>query len=290
MKIIKSVSLMQGYSLKWGDKKRIGFVPTMGSLHEGHVSLLRKAVKENDIVVLSIFVNPIQFGTGEDYKKYPRNFERDEAIAKNAGVDIIFCPLWKDMYPDGYKSYVEVRGLQDYLCGKSRPGHFVGVATVVIKLFNIVRPHNAYFGQKDAQQSIIIRQMVKDLNIPVCIKILQTFREKDGLAMSSRNNYLSQKEREAALVLPKTLLDIKKDILSGERNVGLLSRKANMLIENEPLARLDYFSFVDEKTLAPIEKLSGDILVAAAVWFGAARLIDNFKIRIKDAKKINKRN
>lgn len=290
MKIIKNVSVMQEYSLKWRDKKKIGFVPTMGFLHEGHVSLLRKAVKESDIVVLSIFVNPIQFGPGGDYKRYPRNFERDRVIAKNAGVDVIFCPLWKDMYPDGYKSYVEVRNLQDCLCGKSRPEHFVGVTTVVIKLFNIVQPHNAYFGQKDAQQSIIIKQMVKDLNIPVNVKVLQTFREKDGLAMSSRNGYLSREERKAALVLPRTLMEIKNDISSGERNVNLLSRKANRLIENEPLARVDYFSFVDEKTLSPVAKLSGDILVAAAVWFGTARLIDNFKIRIKNAKKVDKRN
>lgn len=290
MKVIENISLMQEYSLKWRDKKRIGFVPTMGALHEGHVSLLRKAVKESDIVVLSIFVNPIQFGPGEDYKKYPRNFERDKAIAKNAGVDVMFCPLWKDMYPDGYKSYVEVRDLQGYLCGKSRPGHFAGVTTVVIKLFNIVQPHNAYFGQKDAQQSIIIKQMVKDLNIPVHIKILQTFREKDGLAMSSRNGYLSREERKAARVLPRTLMEIKNDISSGERNVNLLSRKANRLIENEPLASVDYFSFVDEKTLSPVAELSGNVLVAAAVWFGTARLIDNFKIRIKNAKKVDKRN
>lgn len=282
MEIIKSISSMQEYSLKWRDRKKIGFVPTMGYLHEGHVSLLKEAAKENDVVVLSIFVNPIQFGPKEDYKKYPRNFKRDEITAKEAGTDIIFCPLWKDMYPKGYKSYVEVEDLQDCLCGKSRPGHFRGVATVVTKLFNIVQPHNAYFGQKDAQQSVIIKRMVKDLNIPVRMKVLKTFREKDGLAMSSRNSYLSQKELEAALVLPETLLEIKKDILSGEHDVNLLSKKARKLIKKEPLAKLDYFSFVDEKTLTPVAKLSGNILAAAAVRFGAARLIDNFRMEIKN--------
>ncbi|MFH1287689.1 MAG: pantoate--beta-alanine ligase [bacterium] len=281
MKIIKSVSSMQGYSLKWRGKKKIGFVPTMGYLHEGHVSLLKKAVKENDIVVLSIFVNPIQFGPKEDYKKYPRNFKRDEVIAKEAGTDVVFCPSWEDMYPKGYKSYVEVKDLQDYLCGKLRPGHFRGVATVVTKLFNIVQPYNAYFGQKDAQQSIIIRQMVKDLNIPVRVKIVQTFRGGDGLAMSSRNSYLSQREREAALILPKTLLEIKKYILSGEDNVSFLSKKANELIKKEPLAKLDYFSFVDGNTLIPVTKLVGDILVVVAVRFGATRLIDNFRLKME---------
>ncbi|MEW6087974.1 MAG: pantoate--beta-alanine ligase [bacterium] len=280
MKIIKKVSLMQKYSLKWRDKKKIGFVPTMGYLHEGHLSLLKRACGENDIVILSIFVNPIQFGPKEDYGKYPRDFKRDEKIAEKAGVDVIFYPSRPDMYPEGYKSYVEVKDLQDYLCGKSRPGHFRGVATVVLKLFNIIQPYNAYFGQKDAQQAIIIKQMVKDLNIPLNIKILKTFREKDGLAMSSRNSYLSEKERRAALILSKTLLEIKKDILSGERDAALLSRKAGRLIKKEPLSKPDYFSFVNERTLVPVQKLSGNILAAAALWIGKTRLVDNFRLKV----------
>ncbi|MDD5772909.1 MAG: pantoate--beta-alanine ligase [bacterium] len=281
MKIIRNISSMQKYSLKCRDKKKIGFVPTMGYLHEGHLSLIKRARKENDIVVLSIFVNPIQFGPKEDFEKYPRDFKRDERMSKSAGADIIFYPSWKDMYPEGYKTYLEVKDLQDHLCGRSRPGHFKGVATVVAKLFNIVQPFNAYFGQKDAQQCIIIKQMTRDLNIPVNIKVLETFRESDGLAMSSRNSYLLPKERKAALVVSRTLLAIKKNILSGERNINLLSVKANKLIKKEPLARLDYFSFADENTLEKITKLSGNVLVSAAVWIGKTRLIDNFRIGIK---------
>jgi pantoate--beta-alanine ligase len=281
MKIIKNVSLMQKYSLKCRGEKTIGFVPTMGYLHEGHLSLIKRARKENDVVVLSIFVNPIQFGPKEDFEKYPRDFMRDEKMAKGAGTDIVFYPSRKDMYPEGYKTYLEVKDLQDNLCGESRPGHFKGVATVVAKLFNVVQPCNAYFGQKDAQQCIIIKQMARDLNFPVNIKVLETFRERDGLAMSSRNSYLSKKERADALVVPKTLREIKKDILSGERNAKLLYNKASGLIKKEPLARLDYFSFSDEETLDKIAKLSGNVLVSAAVWIGKTRLIDNFKIGIK---------
>jgi pantoate--beta-alanine ligase len=202
-------------------------------------------------------------------------------MAKGAGADIVFYPSRKDMYPEGYKTYLEVKELQDKLCGGSRPGHFRGVATVVAKLFNIVQPHNAYFGQKDAQQCIIIKQMARDLNIPVNIRILRTFRERDGLAMSSRNSYLSAKERKAALVVPEVLREIKKNILSGERNVKLLYNKADEFIKKEPLARLDYFSFSDDKTLNKITELSGNVLVSAAVRIGKTRLIDNFKIGIK---------
>ncbi len=210
MKIIRSIKEMAGFSQKLHIKgKAIGFVPTMGALHEGHFSLIRQAHKENDIVVVSVFVNPIQFGPKEDYRCYPRNLKSDTRLCEKAGADVIFCPDVQDMYPDNYKTYIEVYDLSNILCGKFRPGHFKGVATVVAKLFNIVNPTVSYFGQKDAQQAIIIKKMAEDLHIPIKIKVMPIVREKDGLAMSSHNIYLNKDERQDAIVLYQTLIQAK---------------------------------------------------------------------------------
>jgi pantoate--beta-alanine ligase len=276
MKLIRSIKKMHEFSKKAHLKgKTIGFVPTMGYLHEGHLSLIKKARKENDFVVVSIFVNPIQFGPKEDFKRYPRDLRRDMKLAKQIGTDIIFYPNVKDMYPKGFKTYVNVEELSDKLCGKFRPGHFKGVATVVTKLFNIVCPDIAYFGQKDAQQAIIIKRMVKDLNIPVKIKVLPIIREKDGLAMSSRNVYLNDKERRDALVLYQALNLAKDLIKSGITDTDKIIKKMRKLINKKENAKIDYISIVDMDDLNPIKKISNKCLIALAVWIGKTRLIDN---------------
>ena len=276
---IKQMSLFSREAMLRG--KSIGIVPTMGALHEGHLSLIRCARKENDIVVLSIFVNPIQFGPKEDLSKYPRNLKQDALLSKKTGVDIIFYPNAKEMYPDNYKTYVAVEGLSDKLCGKFRPGHFKGVATVVIKLFNIVSPNIAYFGQKDAQQSIIIQKMARDLNLPVKIKVIPTVREIDGLAMSSRNAYLSPLERKEALVLYLALRLAKKLIKQGNKNSADIIRKMKQMIEKNKAAKVQYIALVDLSGLNPKNIIKGNILIALAVWVGKTRLIDNTIIRVK---------
>jgi len=258
--------------------KSIGFVPTMGYLHEGHLSLARKANGDSDIVIMSIFVNPVQFGPQEDFKKYPRNLKRDTALAKSAGVDVIFYPSAKSMYPAGYKTYAEVEGLSDILCGEFRPGHFKGVSTVVAKLFNIVQPDIAYFGQKDAQQAIVIRRMALDLNMPVEIKVMPIVREKDGLAMSSRNTYLSKNERQDAFVLRKVLLLAKDLVRRGKRNSSYVIEKMRLMIQEKRSAKIDYIAILDAQTMAPVKFIRGKALVALAVWFGKTRLIDNIVV------------
>lgn len=259
-------------------RKTVGFVPTMGALHRGHLSLIRQARQETDFVVVSIFVNPTQFGPKEDFKRYPRNLKRDAYLCRREGVDIIFYPRLKDMYPVAYQTYCFVCELSEELCGRFRPGHFKGVTTVVIKLFNIVSPDVAYFGQKDAQQAIIIKKMVGDLNIPVKIKVMPTIREKDGLALSSRNSYLSQNERKDVIVLYQALNLARRLIRQGEKNPSDIIRRMGQLINKKKTAKVQYISIVDLQDLKPVKRIKGKVLIALAVWFGKTRLIDNIII------------
>ncbi len=261
-----------------GAGKTIGFVPTMGYLHEGHLSLIRAARAASDVVVVSIFVNPAQFGPGEDFARYPRNLERDEFLAEEAGADIIFHPSVTDMYPEGFSTFVEETVLSKHLCGLSRPTHFRGVTTVVLKLFNIVFPDVAYFGQKDAQQALIIKRMVQDLNLPVRIKVRPIVREPDGLAMSSRNEYLSPEQRKQATVLHRSLMEARRLVDSGEREAYKIKERIREIIQEAREARIDSINVVNRDTLEDIEKLRGNILIALAVFIGRTRLIDNLEI------------
>ena len=254
----------------------VGLVPTMGYLHEGHQSLIKKAVEENDRVVVSIFVNPMQFGENEDLETYPRDLNKDSKLCEETGADLIFNPEAQEMYEKGFCSYVDMNGLTTELCGKSRPIHFRGVMTVVTKLFNIVTPNKAYFGMKDAQQLCVIKRMVKDLNMDIDIVGCPIIREKDGLAKSSRNTYLSEEERNAALILYKTISLGKELLISGERDVSILLDKMKENISKEQLAKIDYVEAVDLETVEKIDKIQGKVLVAMAVYIGKTRLIDNF--------------
>ena len=276
MEIVTSPSEIQDYCRSaLAEGKTIGLAPTMGFLHEGHLSLMRRARVENDLTVVSIFVNPTQFGPTEDYEEYPRDLQSDSEMAAEAGVDVIFAPSAKDMYPEGYATFVNVRGITEKMCGASRPGHFRGVTTVVAKLFNLVQPHRAYFGQKDAQQTVVIKRMAADLNFGVEIVVMPTVREDDGVAMSSRNKYLNEDERRAALVLNKSLHKARNLTKSGERDAAKIYRKMRDMIEAEPLAKVDYISIVDANTLADIDVVEGKTLIAMAVFIGETRLIDN---------------
>lgn len=276
MRIVKTVRSLRRLVLQARSKgKKIGFVPTMGFLHEGHASLLRTCKKEHDVSILSIFVNPLQFGPKEDLKNYPRDIKKDEKLAKKENVDIIFYPSVDEIYPTGFLTTVEVADLSDRLCGNSRPGHFKGVTTVVLKLVNMVAPDTMYLGQKDAQQALIIRKMVDDLNVPVKIKVLATVREKDGLAMSSRNSYLSGDERKEATVLYQALSMARERIKAGERNALRVLKAMRTMIEKQTSGQIDYIQCVDTRNLKPVTKISGEILIALAVKFGRARLIDN---------------
>lgn len=259
----------------------IGFVPTMGYLHEGHLSLARASVAENDFTVLSIFVNPKQFGVNEDFDKYPRDFEGDTAKAESCGVDVIFMPGTQEMYPAGYSTYVELSGeITGKLCGKSRPGHFRGVVTVVAKLFNIVEPDKAYFGQKDAQQAVIITRMVRELNMNLEIVTCPIVRESDGLAMSSRNAYLNVEERKAALILSASLFQAEAGIKAGERNAERILECIVKNIKAESIAQLEYASVVNSDTLEDVKLVKGKVLIALAVKFGRTRLIDNIAVEV----------
>jgi len=262
--------------------KTIGFVPTMGYLHEGHLKLIDIAKEHSDFSVVSIFVNPTQFGPREDFSKYPRDFERDKKLCESRGTDLIFAPSVEEMYPQPSAVRLEIAPLADHLCGAKRPGHFNGVMLVVAKLFNIIQPDVAVFGQKDAQQLFIIRRMVKDLNFPVKIIAAPTVREKDGLAMSSRNIYLSPKEREQSTVLYKALQQAKELIQAGEREARKIKIEIEKLIRKASEAKIDYVEIVETETLQPIEKLEGQVLIALAVYFGKARLIDNMILELKD--------
>lgn len=257
------------------DGRTIGFVPTMGFLHDGHLGLVRACRNATDITVVSIFVNPLQFGPREDFKEYPRDPERDLRLLEGEGVDFVFQPEASEMYPPGFRTAVEVSGLQDVLCGRSRPGHFRGVATVVLKLFNIVQPDVAFFGQKDAQQAVILQRMVEDMNLDIDVRVLPIVREPDGLAMSSRNVYLSRDERRAALVLFRSLEEARRMFAGGERRAGVIIARIKEIIGAEPLARLDYAEIVDRKNLEPVDLITRDALVALAVYIGRTRLIDN---------------
>jgi pantoate--beta-alanine ligase len=254
---------------------RLGLVPTMGALHEGHLSLVRAARKSSDIVAASIFVNPTQFGPSEDFSKYPRNLENDSALLEREGVDLVFTPSAEEMYPEGAVTWVIVEGLSERLCGKSRPGHFRGVTTVVSKLFHIVEPDVAYFGQKDAAQIAIIRRMVRDLNVPVTIEVCPIVRESDGLAMSSRNAYLNPDERKSALVLNRSLTELQKIFEAGERDSAELIAAAKHEFATESGAQLDYFEIVDPDTLEAQPLITKRVLVAVAAIVGKTRLIDN---------------
>lgn len=258
--------------------KRIGFVPTMGYLHEGHKTLMATARQETDFVVVSIFVNPMQFGPNEDLARYPRDLERDTALCASVPVDLLFHPAVDEVYPDGFQTRVTVGALTSGLCGASRPGHFDGVATVVAKLFGMVQPDVAFFGQKDAQQVAVIQRMVLDLNLPVRIRPVPTVREADGLALSSRNTYLSPIEREAALLLSRTLFWAEAQVKAGERDLSALRAEMIARIEAEPLARIDYVEIVDPITLQPMTQLKGPALAALAVRIGSTRLIDNLRL------------
>jgi len=279
MKIIHTVKEVKEIVNEWKkENKTIGFVPTMGYLHNGHKSLIDRAVKENEKTVVSIFVNPIQFGPNEDLESYPRDMERDSKLCEEAGVDLIFAPDKDEMYGESFYSFVGVNTLTEELCGKSRPVHFQGVCTVVTKLFNIVTPDHAYFGQKDAQQLAIIKRMVKDLNMNLEVIGCPIVREEDGLAMSSRNTYLNQEERKAALILKNTLDAATKLIKVNVTDTEELLKKLRTHIELEPLAKIDYIEVVDTLTMKPVKEVNEDSMIAMAVYIGKTRLIDNMLI------------
>ena len=261
--------------------KTIGFVPTMGFLHEGHLSLVRESLQSTDVTVVSIFINPAQFGPKEDFKEYPRDLERDSELLEKEGVDYLFVPDKKEIYPEGYETYIEVLNLQDKLCGRSRPGHFRGVNTVVLKLFNIICPDISFFGQKDAQQAVILKRMVQDLDLDVRIEVLPIIREKDGLALSSRNACLGQEERKAALVLSKSLKEAQSMIEKGERDSVEIVNRMREMINNEPLVKIDYIEIVDMVKLNPIARMEKEVLVALAAYIGRGRLIDNTILRVE---------
>ncbi|HEV8525160.1 MAG TPA: pantoate--beta-alanine ligase [Terriglobales bacterium] len=276
MKICKTVDEMRAASrAARADGRCLGLVPTMGALHDGHLSLVRAARQHCDAVAVSIFVNPAQFGPTEDFSKYPRTFDRDLELLEAERVDIIFAPSEQEMYPPGASTFVTVEGLSDKLCGRSRPGHFRGVTTVVAKLFNIVEPDIAFFGQKDAAQAVIIRRMVRDLGFDVEIVVCPIVRESDGLAMSSRNRYLSPAERKSASVLYRALMRVQMLADKGEQRAGALIAAARGVLAEEPAVRLDYFEIVDQETLDPVSDISRGALVSVAAFVGSTRLIDN---------------
>lgn len=280
MKIATTIDEVRKQVKEW--KKEgltVGLVPTMGYLHEGHASLIETSVKKCDRTVASVFVNPTQFGPGEDLETYPRDFEHDCKLLEEKGCDMVFHPESSEMYPEGFSTYVENQSeMPKQLCGKTRPIHFRGVCTVVTKLFNIVTPDKAFFGQKDAQQLAIIRRMVKDLSMGIEIVGCPIIREADGLAKSSRNTYLSAEERKAALVLSKSVALGQKMIQDGERDAAVVLDAMTKLIEAEPLAKIDYVSAVDGMTMLPVSRIEGLVLVAMAVYIGKTRLIDNFSV------------
>ena len=277
MKIVKTIEEVRNITSQWrAEGMSVGLVPTMGFLHEGHKSLIDRAVSENDRVVVSDFVNPTQFGPSEDLEAYPRDINRDAELCEKAGAALIFNPEPSEMYYDDCEAYVNINSLSDELCGKSRPIHFKGVCTVVSKLFNIVKPDRAYFGQKDAQQLAIIKRMVRDLNFDVQIVGCPIIREADGLAKSSRNTYLGSEERKAALILSKAVKLGEDMAKSGENDAEKIVSKMKELINTEPMARIDYVEAVDAISIQPVKKMDGAVLVAMAVYIGKTRLIDNF--------------
>jgi len=280
---VEGITQMRGVSRKAREEgKLIALVPTMGFFHEGHLSLIRKARKVGDLVVVSSFVNPSQFGPREDYGAYPREPERDRTLAEENGTDVLFSPSVEEMYPQGYSTWVEVEGLTEVLCGRSRPGHFWGVTTVVTKLFHIVQPHYAIFGQKDYQQAQVIKRMADDLNFDLRVLVKPTVREPDGLAMSSRNLYLTPAERKDAVILYRSLLRAQELVQDGERDAGRISDVIRKMIANVKRAEINYVSIVDGENLRPISQLKGKVLFALAVKIGKARLIDNILLSVDE--------
>jgi pantoate--beta-alanine ligase len=280
MKIIKSVKEMQAFSEACRTQGRtIAFVPTMGYLHQGHAHLMREGRKLGDVLIVSIFVNPTQFGPGEDFEKYPRDWERDAQLCESVGADVIFAPTAAEMYPQGYQTAITVSQVSQNLCGAARPTHFQGVATVVAKLFNCAKPHVALFGEKDFQQLVVIRRMVQDLNMDIQIIGVPTVREQDGLAMSSRNTYLSADERVSALSLSRGLNRAQELFQQGERRSRVLINTVREMIEKEPGAAVDYIKVCDIETLQDIETIAGPAVIALAVKIGRARLIDNIVLK-----------
>ena len=276
MQTINSVAEMQQTVLAArAAGQRIAFVPTMGFLHQGHLSLLEEGRKRGDLLVLSIFVNPAQFGQGEDFEDYPRDLQRDSELAESVDVDLIFAPSAAEMYPKGYLTYVDVEGITTTLCGASRPGHFRGVSTVVNKLFNIVQPHVALFGNKDFQQLAVIRQMTVDLNMPVEIVGMPIFREADGLAMSSRNVYLSAEQRQQALVLSQAIAEAQRMVIAGQTDVAKIIQNLKAMIAEKQAARIDYIKICHQLSLADQVNADEDSVLLLAVFFGKTRLIDN---------------
>ncbi|GLC29117.1 pantoate--beta-alanine ligase [Clostridium omnivorum] len=277
MHIVHTIKEVRAQIKLWRNEGlSVGYIPTMGFLHEGHASLIKKASEENDRVVVSIFVNPIQFGPNEDFEKYPRDLKRDSYICSSNGAHLIFAPEPSEMYVQNNSTFVDVENITEGLCGAKRPGHFKGVCTVVSKFFNIISPDRAYFGEKDAQQLAVIRKMVIDLNFNIEIVGCPIVREPDGLALSSRNTYLSAEERKAALILNKSLKLAKASLEAGEKNPSEIKRTIIDELSKEPLAKIDYVEVVDSLSLKPIDSINNKILVAIAVYIGKTRLIDNF--------------
>lgn len=284
MRVVETIEALRSEITTWqSEGKTIGFVPTMGFLHAGHLALMEKARMENDVLVTSVFVNPTQFGPGEDFEAYPREPQRDAALMTSVGVDLAFMPSAAELYPKGYVTYVEVEGeITQQLCGKSRPGHFKGVTTIVSKLFNLVQPDRAYFGMKDAQQLAVLQRMTADLNMPVTIVPCPIVREADGLALSSRNVYLSVEQRQEALALSQSLKKAQVAVQNGVRDPQLILDLIAERLSQAKGARVDYASVVDAGTLMPVDRLKSKILVALAVYFGKTRLIDNVILEVED--------
>lgn len=281
MKIIHSIAEVQELARQWRqEKKRVGLVPTMGSFHEGHLSLIRRCRDLADRTVVSIYVNPTQFGPSEDFESYPRDLEHDTLLAQEAGADFIFAPTDQEMYPDGFVSLVRVEKLTERLCGISRPDHFQGVTTVVAKLFNLLQPDIAVFGAKDYQQAVVIQRMVRDLNFPIEIEVAPTVREANGLAKSSRNRYLTPEERAEALIIYQSLRFAESLIRSGERNATDIKLAMQEMIDSVEQSRVDYIEVLHPETLESITEISGDVVIAVAVYIGKTRLIDNVKVSL----------
>lgn len=281
MKIIQSIDEMKRLiaNLK-RDNETIGYVPTMGYLHEGHLSLMKKAREENSVVIISVFVNPLQFGPNEDYDSYPRDFERDELLAKTVGVDYLFYPSVEEMYPNKMTVEINVKKRVDVLCGRKRPGHFDGVATVLTKLFLIIQPANVYFGLKDAQQVAVVNALIKDFNFPICLRAIETVREGDGLAKSSRNVYLTEEERKEAPYLYQSLLKAENEIVAGERNPEIIITKIKESLQNSTSGSIDYVEIYSYPELEELQVIKGKVIVALAVRYSKARLIDNIIIEL----------
>jgi pantoate--beta-alanine ligase len=280
MQILETTEQMRAWSFaRRAEGRTIGVVPTMGALHEGHASLMRASVAENDVTVLTLFVNPAQFAPHEDFDRYPRTFESDCAMAKAIGVDAVYAPDARTMYPAGYSTYVDVENLKEGLCGGSRPHFFRGVATVVTKLFNATVPDRAYFGQKDGQQAAVIRRMVRDLDFGIEIRVMPIVREADGLAMSSRNAYLSAADRQKALAISRALFAARARMEQGERDARIVIEAVRDGMRD---LNIDYVSVVNAETMAPVERIAGTVMLAAAAWLGETRLIDNITVEVTD--------